>query len=311
MPVCSVSTSWLSRAGIDARLMIDAVKQTGIDCVELDFRLSREQFEAIASNRDAWSFSVSSLHAVCPARESRQRGAEKHMISDVDEESRRQGVKDVVETMHNAADLGATAVIVHSGRAPMEEPIYRMMKLYDEGLIDTPQADSILNELRLARLLASRKNFDALLKSLDEINTAAVKIGMDVGLENRYYFAEYPNLEEFGIIFNLFGGGRLRYWHDTGHAHVHETLFGLPQRLMLETFQSELAGIHLHDVVRGYTDHDEPGIGEVDFDMVSSHLNPKTIRVMELNPRVDPESAGRGIAFLRKKGIFAPKPLRV
>ena len=291
----------------DARRMIDAVKETGIDCVELDFRISREQFNEILKNREAWSFSVSSLHAVCPAREGARRGAEKHLISDLDEEQRRLGVKDVVETMHNAADLGATAVILHSGRAPMEEPIYRMMKLYDEGRIDTPHAASALNELRLARLSASRKNFDSLLKSLDEINSAAVKIGIDVGLENRYYFAEYPNLEEFGIIFNLFGGGRLRYWHDTGHAHVQELLFGLPQRLMLETFQSELVGIHLHDV-NGYTDHDEPGSGEVDFDMVASYLNQQTVRVMELNPRVDPEGARRGIAFLRKKGIFRPKP---
>ena len=292
----------------DARRMIDAVKETGIDCVELDFRISREMFNEILKNREAWSFSVSSLHAVCPAGEGARRGAEKHLISDVDEQTRGQGVKDVVETMHNAADLGATAIVVHSGRAPMEEPIYRMMKLYDEGQIDTPHAASALNELRLARLSASRKNFDSLLKSLDEINSAAVKIGIDIGLENRYYFAEYPNLEEFGIIFNLFGGGRLRYWHDTGHAHVQELLFGLPQRLMLETFQSELAGIHLHDV-NGYTDHDEPGSGEVDFDMVSSCLNPETIRVMELNPRVDPEGARRGLAFLRKKGIFTSQPL--
>ena len=284
--------------------MIDAVKETGIDCVELDFRLSRELFEAITSNRGAWSFSVSSLHAVCPAREGTRRGAEKYLISDVEEESRSLGVKDVVETMHNAAGLGATAVILHSGRAPMDEPIYRMMKLYDEGRIDTPPAASALNELRLARLSASRKNFDALLKSLDEINSAAVKIGIDVGLENRYYFAEYPNLEEFGIIFNLFGGGRLRYWHDTGHAHVQELLFGVPHKLMLETFSDSLLGVHLHDVKGGYTDHDEPGGGVVDFDMVKSYLNPDTIRVMELNPRVDPEGARRGIAFLRKKGIF-------
>lgn len=308
MPVCSVSTSWLSRNLSDARRMIDAVKETGVDTVELDFRISREMFNEILKNREAWSVSVSSLHAVCPALDKKQRGAEKFLISDTDEENRRLGVKHVTATIQNAVELGALAVILHCGKADMKEPIYEMMKLFDSGAIETEQADAMLNEFKMDRLTASRKNFDSLLKSLDEINMAAVKIGIDVGLENRYYFAEYPNLEEFGIIFNLFGGGRLRYWHDTGHAHVQELLFGLPQRLMLETFQSELAGIHLHDV-NGYTDHNEPGSGEVDFDMVASYLNPQSIRVMELNPRVDPEGAKRGLAFLQKKGIFTSQPL--
>ena len=306
MPTCSFSTSWLSRNGQDARQIIDGIKKTGIDTVELDFRISREMFNEILKNREALSISISSLHAVCPALEPKQRGAEKFLISDTDEEKRRLGVKHVAATIQNALELGARAVVVHCGRTGMKEPIYEMMKLYDSGNIETEQSEIMLNEFRLNRLTASRKNFDNLLKSLDEINELAVKSGIDIGLENRYYFGEYPNFEEFGIIFNRFGGGRLRYWHDSGHAHVNEVLFAMPQRLMLETFRDSLLGVHLHDVKNGYTDHNEPGCGSIDFDMINSYLSRDVIRVMEINPRVSPENAKRGVEFLKAKGIFNP-----
>ena len=307
MPTCSFSTSWLSRNSDDARQMVETIKKTGVDTVELDFRISRDIYNEISKNLDAWSLSVSSLHAVCPALEAKQRGAEKFLISDSDEGNRRLGVKQISETIQNAVELGARAIVVHCGRAEMKEPIYEMMKLYDGGGIETEQAEAMLNEFKIDRLAASRKNFDQLLKSLDEINKVAGDAGIYIGLENRYYFAEYPNLEELGIILNRFGGGRLRYWHDTGHAHINEILFAVPQRLMLETFSDSLLGVHLHDVKDGYTDHNEPGCGSVDFDMVNSYLTPNVIRVMEINPRVSPENAKLGVEYLKAKNIFDPE----
>jgi sugar phosphate isomerase/epimerase len=149
-----------------------------------------------------------------------------------------------------------------------------------------------------------KKVFPQLLKSLDEINVEATRYGIDVGLENRYYFGEMPNLEEFGIIFNMFDGGRLKYWHDVGHAHVQEVLFGVSQKVLLETLSDRLIGIHLHDVKGGYTDHNEPGCGEVDFDMVNSFLRPEVTHVIELNPRVEPENVRIGVEFLRRTGII-------
>jgi hypothetical protein len=60
----------------------------------------------------------------------------------------------------------------------------------------------------------------------------------------------------------------------------------------------------LHDVLNGYNDHNAPGCGTVDFDMVKSYLKPETIRVMELNQKVNSADAKQGIAFLKDKGIF-------
>lgn len=303
MSVCAISTCWRARKISDPGRLVSAMRETGLNTFELEFRIRAEVFREIKKNHKNWGIEISSLHAVCPAPPGRKRGAENFQISDTDEEKRRRGVKDVVETMRNGADMGAKAVVVHCGRVPMEEPIYKMMELYDDGKIKSPEAEDKLREITLAREAAGKRSFDSLLKSLDEINEEAEKLQINVGLENRYYFAELPNIHEFGIIFNLFKGGKLRYWHDTGHAHVNETLFCVPHKLLLKKFSRQLAGVHLHDVT-GYTDHQAPGGGEVDFDMVNSYLHDETIRVMEPNQFQDIASVKRGIEFLRAKGIF-------
>lgn len=304
MKNCSLSTSWRSGQIHNAKELIDAVKGVGFDSVELEFRLKADVFDDIRKNMKSWDLSVSSLHAVCPSPAKRERGAEVFLLSDEDEENRKKGVADVVGTIQRAAEIGAKAVVVHCGRVPMKEPIYEMMKFFNEGKIESPEADTALHAMLLERMSNVKTVFPQLLKSLEEINEEAVRFGIDVGLENRFYFGEMPNLEEFGIIFSRFDGGRLKYWHDVGHAHVQEVLFGVSQKVLLETFSERLIGVHLHDVKDGYTDHNEPGSGSIDFEMVKSFLAPNTIRVVELNSRVEAGDVIRSVEFLKNKGII-------
>ncbi len=305
MSVCSLSTCWRAELTTDPRVLVEEMKESGVSTLELEFRIGAPAFEAIMKNRNAWGIAISSLHAVCPSAPGRGRGAEEYLISDIDEENRLKGVRDVLATLDAAQRAGAGAVVLHCGMIPKDLGAqHAMMQLCDSGKIATPEADAVRAEFFIQRVAASRAPLAQTLKSLDAINEAAVKRGIKVGLENRYYFREIPIFEEFGIIFNRFDGGNLFYWHDTGHAHTMETLFGIPHRKMLETFGDRLIGIHLHDVVNGYTDHNEPGCGEVDWDMVRGFLRPEVIRVMELNKRVPLEKAKEGIAFLRRKGLF-------
>tara|TARA_B100000315_G_scaffold35543_1_gene30191 strand:+ start:3473 stop:4480 length:1008 start_codon:yes stop_codon:yes gene_type:complete len=335
MSICAISTCW--RAGLtnDAKELIETMKETGISSLELEFRISSETFEEIKKNFTAWGIKIVSLHAVCPSPQGRIRGAEQYLISDIEEENRVRGVDQVKQTLRNVADVGAQAIIVHCGRVPEDEPINIMKQFYDDGKIQSKEAEISLQEISQNRTAKKGKNFEALLKSLDEINAEAEKFDINVGLENRYYFFEFPDMNELKTIFSRFKGGKLAYWHDTGHAQVNETLFGISQRgqgpepngaaapvtnknfaektkfrklisqeNLLKTFHDHLIGIHLHDVLNGYTDHNAPGCGTVDFDMVKSYLKPETIRVMEINQEVSPADAKKGIAFLRDKGIF-------
>ncbi len=304
MSICAVSTCWRAGQTRDAKELIEKMKETGISLLELEFRIFSETFEEIKKNCTAWGIKIISMHAVCPSPQDKVRGAEKYLISDTEEEKRVRGVDHVKQTLRNAADIGARAIILHCGRIPLDEPINIMKTFYDEEKIQSKEAEKSLQEISQNHAANKGKNFDALLKSLDEINAEAEKLGIDVGLENRYYFFEFPDMNELKTIFSLFDGSKLGYWHDTGHAQVNETLFGISQEMLLKTFHNRLIGVHLHDVLNGYNDHNAPGCGTVDFDMVKSYLKPETIRVMEINQKVSPADAKNGITFLKDKGIF-------
>ncbi len=305
MSICSISTCWRSEELTDARALVDAMKESGLDTFELEFRIGAPVFDTIKKNCEAWGIHISSLHAICPAAPGRGKGAERYLISDLDEENRKAGVEDVIETIRKSEDIGAGAVVLHCGAIPEDFEAHRiMMRFCDEGRLNSPEAQAAREALFIKRTGATRKPFEQTLKSLDAINRAAIQAGVKIALENRYYFREIPFFEEFGVIFNKFDGGNLYYWHDTGHAHTFQTLFGIPHRKMLETFGSRLIGIHLHDVTGGYTDHNEPGCGDVDWDMVKEFLKPHTIKVMEVNRRVPLERVVAGVAFLRQKRIF-------
>ena len=304
MSICAISTSW--RAGIisNAKELVETMKETGMRSLELEFRISSDSFENIRKNYSAWGLKIESLHAVCPSPSDRIRGAERYLISDENEENRKRGVEHVKQTLRNAADIQAQAIILHCGRIPSDEPIGIMKKHFDEGKINSAAAKKDIEKISSRRTALKKQNFQSLLKSLDEINREAEKLNIKVGLENRYYFFEFPDMEELKFIFNCFEGSNLAYWHDTGHAQVNENLFGVSQESLLKTFNYQLIGVHLHDVLNGYHDHYAPGCGKVDFDMVKSYLKTETIRVMELNQRVNMEDAKQGIDFLKKKKLF-------
>ncbi len=305
--LCAVSTSWRADIVTEAEELVSAIKETGISALELEFRISQKTFANIKKNRQKWGIRIVSLHAVCPSLPKRGKSAERFLICDADEDNRAKGIKDVLQTLRNAADVGARAVVVHCGRVPIEDPFFKIINLYGQGKLGTAETQVIMHDMMTQRSVKAEKCLPGLLKSMDELNTEAEKLGVSIGIENRYYYAEFPNMDELEIILSRFDGGKIGYWHDTGHAHVMETLYGVQQKKLLEKFGKHLIGIHLHDVQNGYTDHNEPGSGEIDFDMIRPFLKEDTIRVMELNKRVSVEGAVSGVEFLREKGIFPPE----
>ena len=82
-------------------------------------------------------------------------------------------------------------------------------------------------------------------------------------------------------------------------------MFGILQETLLKAFHDHLIGVHLRDILNGYSDHNSLGCSAVNFDMIKFYLKPETIRIMEINQRVSPADAKRGIAFFNDKGSFS------
>lgn len=302
-----VSTSWRSRSIPDGGQIIRAIAGIGASAVELDYRLSPPMLESALEAMDELKISPLSMHALCPAppnKKSRDH-AEAFMLCSVDENERLQGARDVVSCLRTAASLGIRAVPLHCGIILMERVTFTLQRMYDEGTLHTEEGRRRINEFKTRRINERGSTFTQLLKSLEEINEEAVKLGVLVGVENRYYMEELPDFDEFHVIFDRMKGGALRYWHDTGHAKAQENLGFTPSEAYLKEFSDLLIGVHIHDV-SGYADHSPPPSGAadgVDFQVLKKYLKPDTIRVMELKDSVSAEKARAGLAWLSSNGF--------
>ncbi len=291
-PECSVlgiSTCWRSRSTADGREIISSIAELGIKSVELDWRLPEKTLHEAVAELEKLGLTLTSLHAPLPAPNKSGHYAGGALLTSCNEDERKAGVREVKNSLLLANDIGAKVVIIHSGHVPMDNATSLLQKLYDEGKTGSPEGIQIINRLKIERLSKRGNGFNQLMKSLDELNEVACKLGIYIGIENRYHINEYPNFEELAIIFLALQGGGLRYWHDTGHAQAQENLGVVPHTTYLAEYSDLLIGVHLHDT-NGYTDHNaipSGGPGMVDFAMVKKYLKPGTIKTFE--PRGDIE----------------------
>ncbi|MBI5815333.1 MAG: sugar phosphate isomerase/epimerase [Nitrospinae bacterium] len=297
-----VSTCWLSRSVTDGGQIARRLKDIGATAAELDFRLSRATLDQAVEAFARLGVKILSVHAVCPAPDNKtaRNIAERASISSSDETERKTGVEDVISTMRLAAGLGASCVVVHCGKTPMERVTPALQRMFDEGTLGGTDGAKFINDIKIKRLRSRGATFEMLMRSLSEIAEAAEALNVNVGLENRYYMEEYPNYEELAVIFQRLEGSRIRYWHDTGHAQAQENLGLISHEALLKEFSGVMEGMHIHDV-RGYTDHYAPPAGGVDFGMVEKYTRPDTMRILELRGDVGEREAAAGLEWIKAR----------
>ncbi|MGR3293163.1 MAG: sugar phosphate isomerase/epimerase family protein, partial [Candidatus Scalindua sp.] len=276
----------------------------GFRDIELEYRISGDTFKQIKQFLNkAKDLKIVSIHNFFPVPDILETGgADVFHFSSEDREERSLAVKYAVKTIQIASELGARAVVLHLGMVQMDTVSNELFSLYDTGKMGSSEHKSKLEEIRKLRDRKKGKTLDMMLLSMDEIQKAAERHDVDVGIENRYYFRECPSFDEMGVIFEKFGGGRIGYWHDVGHAKVQENLGIVGTKELLDAYGKLLIGVHFHDV-NGYSDHHVPGIGEVDFDLLKKYLKKDTIKILEIHPRETEKDLMDGVDFLKNMGL--------
>lgn len=276
--------------------------RSGCEAIELSYHVRRSVFEGMLPHIKRRDIRVTSIHNFFPAPEdfSPEEGSgELYLFTSDDPDERKLAVKYTVKAMEIAADLGAEAVVVHLGHLEMLDPTRLLKNLFDAGKMGESKTTDLLELASDERKLMSPLAFDRVLSCIDELNRKAENLGVLIGLENRYHFAEFPNFEELKAIFKEFpADSMVRYWHDTGHAQVNRNLGYGSGEMLLSAFAGQLGGVHLHDA-SGHRDHLAPGSGEVDWDSVKRLVGSGAIKVLELAPEVPLSDAQAGVAFLR------------
>ena len=299
-----ISTVWKSGELKDGQELMECFAELGFKDIELEYRISGDTFKQIKQFLNkAKNLKIVSLHNFFPVPDILETGgADVFHFSSEDREERSLAVKYAVKTIQIASELGAIAVVLHLGMVQMDTVREELFSLYDARKVGSDEHKVKLEEFRILRDRKKGKTLDMMLLSMDEIQKAAEKYGVDVGLENRYCFEECPNLDEMGVIFEKCGGGRIGYWHDVGHAKVQENLGIVGTKELLDAYGKLLVGVHLHDV-NGYSDHHVPGIGGVDFDLLKKYLKKDTIKILEIHPRETEKDLMDGVDFLKNMGL--------
>jgi len=295
-----ISTCWWFNRAFSGEEIVGDVLGFDLKGVELEYRISNHVFQQMKS-RLKRDLTVLSIHNFFPIPEGithDMASGDLFLLSSTDKDERSNAVKFSIKTIEHAHELGAGAVIFHLGRVDMPNPAQDLFRLYKSGRIGEKEGLAFIREQKRIRQASKKKNLNAVLLSLEILNREAEKRGIFLGIENRYHFHEIPDLKEIGLILQKFKGGRVRYWHDVGHARVQENIGLRKQNDLLETYSEEMIGIHLHDV-RGLEDHFAPGQGEVDYAEIKHFLKPSIITILEVHPKVKRKELLEGIKFLK------------
>jgi sugar phosphate isomerase/epimerase len=247
---------------------------------------------------------ISSIHSPCPAvLSSIGIPVSSLSLSSMDESERMEAVSFAKKTIDLAANVSARAIVLHMGEVPIDLSLQdRLYKLHDEGYAQTKEYSQAKEKLVYQRTSQALPYLDAAKKSLQELSEYSRQKGIILGLETRFHPNEIPNMDEMAEMLNEVSENLVGYWHDVGHAEVQQQLgFSLHEE-WLSRFKDRMVGIHLHDI-HGISDHQAPGTGNMNWEMVAKYLPPGIIKVCEIGEWNDEEHMQRVVEFLQKKGI--------
>ncbi|EQB63255.1 MAG: hypothetical protein RBG1_1C00001G0834 [candidate division Zixibacteria bacterium RBG-1] len=303
----SFSTSWNATRNHSGLRIIQEIKDLGFDCLEINFQVSSEKFEEIKKSKKENQIQISSLHNVAPMPD----GFEPHSVhkafplNSPDDSFREKSIELTKNTIDNAHDLKAEAVVLHLGESQKIEILdleqeYIKAKIKSETKSD--ELEELKNKFIRERNKISVEGTEKIIQALNEIIPYAQDKNIKLGFENRYYYSQFPTLEETEIIFKEFPNSNVGLWLDVGHQATLEYLGFVEKNAYLKKFGHRLIGTHLMDCKEIY-DHKAPGTGNIDYSGLKSYLKPDTIKVLELGPKVTPPEVKSGFEYLQQMGL--------
>jgi sugar phosphate isomerase/epimerase len=296
----SLSTMWVKdrfshMAGFAAK-----AKELGFTHIEANASISPQMLSELIEA----AVPISSIHSPCPSiLSSRGIPISCLSLSSLDESERMEAVSFTKQTIDLAASVNARAVVLHMGEVPIDLSLQdRLYKLCDERHTQTKEYKQAKEELVCQRISQAPPYLEAARISLQELSEYSRQKGIMLGLETRFHPHEIPNMEEMAELLNEIAESPVGYWHDVGHAEVQQRLgFSLHEE-WLSRFGDSMVGIHLHDIL-GISDHQAPGKGDMNWEMVAKYLPPGIVKVCEIGEWNDEEQMQGVVKFLQKKGI--------
>jgi len=299
----ALSTMWAIKQFERLSDFIAAARQIGFRQLELNHQVDSRMLAGL----DFDHLTITAVHEPCPAdTPTPELKSRDWLLSAIHEDDRQQGVKFILRSVDLAREVGAKFVVIHLGtvsNTPQWEDNLRSM--YNCHQVDSVQAVELRQRMIAERAALAPAHLNAVQKSLDELVEYASQLGVCLGIENRYHFADIPHPDEMEMLLQDYSPDQVCFWYDSGHAQALDRLGFFTHETWLQRFVGRMRGMHLHDV-RGIEDHFAPGLGEVDWEMVARYAPVDALRTLELKPNNSPEAVVLGMQRLVETGIIQP-----
>jgi len=280
----SLSIAWNDHKHQEVTDVIDEVRSLGFSAIELNYKLPAERFDLYAAAVGQQRITVPSIHNYCPIPEGYSvdtTNPDIPSLASIDEATRQEAVASTKRTLQAAQRVKAKAIVVHSGRVESEKRTYRLIELSHEYGIESKEFLALRAEAIDERGSKQKEHFDALCTSYAELIPVALDTQVVLGVENRFHYCELPNPRECSELFRLFATPWLQYWHDVGHAFIHESLGFYPDGFYLESFYKNMVGMHIHDIM-DLKDHQAPFTGDFNWYALRRYDLSQVIKVIEV-----------------------------
>jgi sugar phosphate isomerase/epimerase len=279
--------------------MVEEMVALGFKRIELSHGIRISLVPGILKAADQGLVEISSVHNFCPLPNHVQHAAPNlYQPSALDSRERDSWRRYTEQTLDFAVKVGADRIIMHSGSTWyfFGSPEVKLEKWIQQA--DLKAIDFLKNkEFIKHRDRAMKRINRASVSAMERINANYAKViplakerNVCLCLENREGMEEMPiDARYVDFIKELPEPKHVAYWHDTGHAQIKHQQGLLDHREHLTAMADRLIGFHLHDVSDTGRDHQVPGTGTVDFQMIAEFVRPEHTLVLELSPRLTTE----------------------
>ena len=285
----------------DGYAMLEELATLGFSDVELGHGSRYSLWPGILKAHETKLVRFSSLHNFCPLPLGFLKPAPNcYEFSDFKPFMRKSAVKYTRHTIDCAAELGASAVVLHSGSLPLKHTNDALERMAGRGQLGSRR----YVKHKLAAVLEHEEKFSAIWpwvkECLAEVLEYAAGKNIRLGLESRESVEEIPLENQWDKIFaELPGAG---YWHDFGHSARKDCLGFIDHVAEFSRHTDRLIGCHLQDFTGPKRDHLALGEGTIPFKEFWPHLKSQPAFVLELSPRVETEKVAACLNWWKKNG---------
>lgn len=296
------STCWNSGRHTDGEAMLQEIVDLGFDHVELGHGIRLSLMEGIQRFHAQGKVRFTSLHNFCPLPiEITRASPDCYQYSSHRPAERDRAMKFTLQTIDFAERLGASFVVLHLGRVPMQPITDQLINLALAG-------GHLSREYVRAKISAVQKReakapfyLQRVREILEKIVEYATSKNIHLGIESRQAYEEIPSEREIPEILEHLNSPYAGYWHDFGHIQIKENLGFLNHVDWLTGIRNRLFGCHLHDTAWPGQDHRAPFTGGIDYDKLIPLLPKSCLFVWEMSPRRKKEEITLSLAQWRER----------